>query len=188
MVADAARTARALGQEAQDRLLSWRAVQRASRPDSAAVADGLALADSIRDPASRWSAMANIAVLPRAHRDRNAIAARVRTDSVRGRILAASVDALVPNWGTPKPEAWREALPLALEALPKLEPTPYGHVERPVIRAVLMGAGVEPVRAWVRSRRRPEAVVAAASLVAGLLREGTRPLMFGNGPEPCVGE
>jgi hypothetical protein len=71
--------------------------------------------------------MADIAVLPRAQRERDAIAARIPVDSVRGRILAARVDVLLPTWGAPKPEAWTDALPLALEALPKLEPTPYGH-------------------------------------------------------------
>lgn len=32
--------------------------------------------------------------------------------------------ALVPNWTTPKAKAWRDALTVALEALPKVEPTP----------------------------------------------------------------
>jgi hypothetical protein len=79
--------------------------------------------------------MADIAVLPRAQRGRDAIAARIPVDSVRGRVLAARVDVLLPTWGAPKPEASTDALPLALEALPKLEPTPYGqpaaHVQQP---------------------------------------------------------
>jgi hypothetical protein len=96
------------------------------------VTEGLALADSIQDPDSRWSAMADIAVLQRAQRERDTIAARIPVDSVRARVLAARVATLLPNWGAPKPEAWRQALPLALEALPMLESTSYGL--RPVIR------------------------------------------------------